>query len=256
MACALVVRDVAGGSLLTGRPLPGRRCCICLPCRRLVPATAQPADIGGGCVRRGPAREGAGPLRRTDHPPSRREGASTSGHCASRHRRPGTVPDHPPNKLDRQRYWAEFPYFTEANLNTVVSNWVVCCGRSSSPLVVGIGPLAVAAALGWRSTAGVLRLWALLLIRITLAVVSAGDWIRMLAYSAVIVPIAAQRAWSRAGAVLTLGATPVSAIGVQKCRRTGSRFPQAPPSLRCTRSSRRAGHSQRRRSRESDRAER
>jgi hypothetical protein len=132
MACALVVRGVAGGSLLTGRPLSGRRCCICLPCRHLAPATAQPADIGGGCVRRGPAREGAGPLRRTDHP-SRREGASTSGHCASRHRRPGTVPDHPPHELDRQRYWAEFPYFTEANLNTVVSNWVVCCGRSSSP---------------------------------------------------------------------------------------------------------------------------
>jgi hypothetical protein len=42
-------------------------------------------------------------------------------------------------------------------------------------LVVGIGPLAVAAALGWRSTTGVLRLWALLLIRFTLAVVIAGD---------------------------------------------------------------------------------
>jgi hypothetical protein len=48
-------------------------------------------------------------------------------------------------------------------------------------LVVGFGPLAVAATLGWRSTVGVLRLWALLLMPITLAVVIAGDCIRMLA---------------------------------------------------------------------------
>jgi hypothetical protein len=111
----------------------------------------------------------------------------------------------------------EFPYFTEANLNTVVSNQGGALRAILIALVVGFGPLAVAAALGWRSTAGVLRLWALLLIPITLAVIIAGDWIRMLAYSAVVfVPIAAQRAWSRAGAILTLGATAVSAIGVQK----------------------------------------
>ena len=62
-----------------------------------------------------------------------------------------------------------------------------------------------------------LRLWALLLIPIALSTVIAGDWIRMLAYAAVVfVPIAAQHAWTSTGAILTLGATAVSAIGVQK----------------------------------------
>jgi hypothetical protein len=61
------------------------------------------------------------------------------------------------------------------------------------------------------------RLWALLLVPIALSVVIAGDWIRMLAYSAVVlVPIAAQRDWPPAGAALALGATAVSSIGVQK----------------------------------------
>jgi hypothetical protein len=45
--------------------------------------------------------------------------------------------------------------------------------------------------------AGVLRPWPLLLIPFTLAGVIAGDWVRMLAYSAVVfVPIAAQYDWS------------------------------------------------------------
>jgi hypothetical protein len=111
----------------------------------------------------------------------------------------------------------EFPYFTEANLSSVVANQGGALRALLIALVVGLGPLAVAAALGWRSTAGVLRLWALLLVPIALSVVIAGDWIRMLAYSAVVlVPIAGQRDWSPAGAALTLGATAVSSIGVQK----------------------------------------
>jgi hypothetical protein len=111
----------------------------------------------------------------------------------------------------------EFPYFTEGNLNSVVANQGGALRAVLIALVVGLGPLAVAAALGWRSAAGVLRLWALLLVPIVLSVVVAGDWIRMLAYSAVVlVPIAAQRDWPTAGAALILGATAVSSIGVQK----------------------------------------
>jgi hypothetical protein len=111
----------------------------------------------------------------------------------------------------------EFPYLTEGNLSSVISNQGGALRAILIALVVGLGPLAVGATLGWRSTAGVLRLWALLLIPITLSVVIAGDWIRMVAYSAVVlVPIAAQRDWSPAGAVLTFGATAVSSIGVQK----------------------------------------
>jgi len=111
----------------------------------------------------------------------------------------------------------EFPYFTEGNLGSVISNQGGALRAGLIALVVGFGPLAVAAALGWRSTASVLRLWALLLIPIALAVVIAGDWIRMLAYSAVVfVPIAAQYEWPPAGAALTLGATALSSIGVQK----------------------------------------
>jgi hypothetical protein len=61
------------------------------------------------------------------------------------------------------------------------------------------------------------RLWALLLIPFTLSMLIAGDWIRMLAYSAVVfVPIAAQYAWSKTGALLTLAATALSSIGIQK----------------------------------------
>jgi hypothetical protein len=111
----------------------------------------------------------------------------------------------------------EFPYFTEGNLSSVISNQGGALRAILIALVVGLGPLAVAAALGWRSAAGVLRLWALLLVPIALSVVIAGDWIRMLAYAAVVlVPIAAQRDWSPAGAALTLGATAVSSIGAQK----------------------------------------
>jgi hypothetical protein len=111
----------------------------------------------------------------------------------------------------------EFPYFTEGNLSSVVANQGGALRALLIALVVGLGPLAVAAALGWRSAAGVLRLWALLLVPIALSVVVAGDWIRMLAYSAVVlVPIAAQRDWPTAGAALTLGATALSSIGVQK----------------------------------------
>ena len=111
----------------------------------------------------------------------------------------------------------EFRYFTRANFTTVIDNQGGVLRAILSALVIGFGPLAVAAAVGWRVTGELLRLWALLLIPITLAVLIANDWIRMLAYSAVVfVPIAAQRAWSRAGAALTLAATGVSAIGVQK----------------------------------------
>lgn len=111
----------------------------------------------------------------------------------------------------------EFPYFTERNLSWVISSQGGALRAVLIALAVGFGPLAVAAALGWRSTGGVLRFWALLLIPVMLAVFIAGDWIRMLAYSAVVfVPIAAQRVWSTAAASLTLGATAVSSIGVQK----------------------------------------
>jgi hypothetical protein len=111
----------------------------------------------------------------------------------------------------------EFPYFTEGNLSSVVNHQGGALRAILIALVVGFGPLAVAAALGWRSSPGVLRVWALLLIPIALAVVIAGDWIRMLAYSAVVfAPIAAQDEWSPPGAALTLAATAVSSIGVQK----------------------------------------
>jgi hypothetical protein len=116
----------------------------------------------------------------------------------------------------------EFPYFTAGNLAAVVRQQ----GGAVLPalliaLLVGFGPLAVAAALGWRSTGRVLRLWALLLIPIVLSLVIAGDWIRMLAYAAVVfVPIAAEREWTGAGATLALAATAVSAIGVQKMNGT------------------------------------
>jgi hypothetical protein len=117
----------------------------------------------------------------------------------------------------------EFPYFTEANLRSVISDQGGVLRATLIAAVVGFGPLAVAAGLGWRSTAGVLRLWALLLIPTTLAVFIASDWIRMLAYSAVVfVPIAAQRAWSRAGAALTLGATAASSILVQRMSQSWS----------------------------------
>jgi hypothetical protein len=112
----------------------------------------------------------------------------------------------------------EFPYFTVGNLEAVARQQH---GELLLALliavVVGFGPLAVAAALGWRSASSCLRVWALLLIPILLSIVIAGDWIRMLAYAAVVfVPIAAERDWPTAGAALTLGATAVSAIGVQK----------------------------------------
>ena len=111
----------------------------------------------------------------------------------------------------------EFPYFTAANLSDVIGRQGGVLRGILIAVVVGFGPLAVAAAFGWRSAAGVLRPWALLLIPITLVVVIAGDWIRMLAYSAVVfVPIAAQHRWSPAGAALTFAATAVSSIGVQK----------------------------------------
>jgi hypothetical protein len=112
----------------------------------------------------------------------------------------------------------EFPYFTAGNLDAVVrQNGGDVPLALLIALVVGFGPLAVAAALGWRSAGGLLRLWALLLIPITLSLVIAGDWIRMLAYASVVfVPIAAEYEWSIAGAALTLGATAVSAMGVQK----------------------------------------
>jgi hypothetical protein len=116
----------------------------------------------------------------------------------------------------------EFPYFTEGNLHAVVRQQGGDVLQALLiALVVGFGPLAVAAALGWRSASRMLRLWALLLIPILLSIVIAGDWIRMLAYAAVVfVPIAAARDWSMAGAALTLGATAVSAIGVQKMPET------------------------------------
>jgi hypothetical protein len=116
----------------------------------------------------------------------------------------------------------EFPYFTEGNLHAVVrQQGGEVLQALLIALVVGLGPLAVAAALSWRSASRVLRIWALLLIPIALSIVIAGDWIRMLAYAAVVfVPITAERAWSLAGAALTLGATAVSAIGVQKMPET------------------------------------
>lgn len=85
-----------------------------------------------------------------------------SGHRASRHRGAGTVPDHSPHQ-------------------TAISSQGGMLRAILIALVVGFGPLAVAGTLGWRSTVGVLRLWALLLMPITLAIVIAGDWIRMLA---------------------------------------------------------------------------
>jgi hypothetical protein len=57
----------------------------------------------------------------------------------------------------------------------VISNQGGALRATLIALVVGLGPLAVAAAFGWRSTGGVLRLWALLLIPIALSVVIAGD---------------------------------------------------------------------------------
>jgi hypothetical protein len=112
----------------------------------------------------------------------------------------------------------EFPYFTMGNLEAVArqQHWHLLLALLIA-LVVGFGPLAVAAAVGWRSASNILRLWALLLIPFLLSLIIAGDWIRMLAYAAVVfVPIAAEYEWTMAGAVLTLGATAVSAIGVQK----------------------------------------
>jgi hypothetical protein len=111
----------------------------------------------------------------------------------------------------------EFPYFTEDNLGWVISSQGGALRAMLIALTVGFGPLAVAAAFAWRRTGPVLRLWALLLIPFTLAVLIAGDWIRMLAYAAVVfVPIAAQRAWSTTGAAFTLAAAAVSSIAVQK----------------------------------------
>ena len=116
----------------------------------------------------------------------------------------------------------EFPYFGPDNLDAVFRHQQggVLIALLIA-LVVGFGPLAVAAKLGWRTAGSLLRLWALLLIPIALSTVIAGDWIRMLACAAVVfVPIAAQHAWTSTGATLTLGATAVSAIGVQKMHGT------------------------------------
>lgn len=111
----------------------------------------------------------------------------------------------------------EFPYFTGSNLATVVNYQGNVVRAMLIAIVVGCGPLAWAAALGWPTAGRLERLWALLLIPFVLSVVIAGDWIRMLAYAAVaFVPLAAERAWSARGAALTLGATAVSATGVQK----------------------------------------
>jgi hypothetical protein len=112
----------------------------------------------------------------------------------------------------------EFPYFTVGNLEAVVrQQHGDLLLALLIALVVGFGPLAVAAAVGWRSASDILRLWALLLIPFLLSLIIAGDWIRMLAYAAVVfVPIAAEHEWTITGAALTLGATAVSAIGVQK----------------------------------------
>ena len=111
----------------------------------------------------------------------------------------------------------ESPYFTESNLHTVVSNQGGALRAILIAVVVGFGPLAIAAVVAWSSATGLVRLWALLLIPFTLSMLIAGDWIRMLAYSAVVfVPIAAQYAWSKTGALLTLAATALSSIGVQK----------------------------------------
>jgi hypothetical protein len=111
----------------------------------------------------------------------------------------------------------EFPYFTSSNLGTVVANQGGVVRAMLVAVVVGFGPLAVAAVLGWPAAGRLEQLWALLLIPFVLSVVIAGDWIRMLAYAAVVfVPLAAARPWSALGAGLTLGATAVSAIGVQK----------------------------------------
>lgn len=111
----------------------------------------------------------------------------------------------------------EFPYFTVRNLQVVVSNQGGVLRALIIAVVVGFGPLAVAAAFAWPSSTRLMRLWALLLIPITLSMLTATDWIRMLAYSAVVfVPIAARYSWSPAGAVLMLAATALSSIGVQK----------------------------------------
>lgn len=97
--------------------------------------------------------------------------------------------------------------------------------------VVGFGRLAVAAAIGWRSAAAVLPPWPLLLIAFALAVGIAGVWIRMLAYSAVVfVPIGAQHRWSTRGAAVTLSATALSSIGVQKMRAAEPKCSRAPRS--------------------------
>jgi hypothetical protein len=111
----------------------------------------------------------------------------------------------------------EFPYFTAQNLESVVDHQGGVVRAMLVAVVVGFGPLAVAAALGWGTAGRLEHLWALLLIPFTLSVVVAGDWIRMLAYAAIVfVPLAAAYPWSRAGAVLTLGATAMSATAVQK----------------------------------------
>ncbi|HEY6795293.1 MAG TPA: hypothetical protein VI248_11500 [Kineosporiaceae bacterium] len=111
----------------------------------------------------------------------------------------------------------EFPYFTQSNLNLVVSHQGGVLRAILIAIVVGFGPLAVAAILGSQAADKTERLWALLLIPFTLSVIIAGDWIRMLAYAAVVfVPIAAAYGRSVTGAGLTLGATAISSIGVQK----------------------------------------
>lgn len=111
----------------------------------------------------------------------------------------------------------EFPYFTAGNVDAIMRQGGHVLLAVLIALVVGFGPLAVAAAVGWRSASSLLRLWALLLIPFALSMVIASDWIRMLACAVVVfVPIAAQHEWSSLGAALTLAATAVSAIGVQK----------------------------------------
>jgi hypothetical protein len=93
---------------------------------------------------------------------------------------PGAVPGPPPHRLDRHGGGHEFPYFTASNLDLVVGYQGGAVRGILIALVIGLGPLAVAATLAWRSAAALLPLWALLLIPITLAVVIAvtgsGCW--------------------------------------------------------------------------------
>jgi hypothetical protein len=55
----------------------------------------------------------------------------------------------------------EFPYFTESNLHSVISNQGGFLQAILIAVVVGFGPLAIAATLAWSSATGLVRVWAI-----------------------------------------------------------------------------------------------